>query len=226
MMPSRFDFDAIAVGYDSWYNSPVGERMDQQEKKAVERFLPSPDDYTRVLEVGPGTGHWTRWFSEKGFHVTGIDVSAEMISVARSKQIRNAAFIQEDFISADVRGKFDMAVAITSLEFIPDCTAALNKMKSLVRPGGIILAGVLNRYSYMGLTRIIRGGKDPVFHRAHFFSWYELKKILKTLGPSVVTGSTFALPYESLLCTAEFLDRAGSLVAPCLGNFLVGKVTV
>ena len=223
-MASRFDFGAIAEMYDAWYSTPVGKKIDLQEKNAVRRFLPSPDTHRRVLEVGPGTGHWTSWFAEAGFHVTGVEISPEMTAVAENKNIPHTEFICGDFTSTDIPGDFDMAVAITSLEFIPEYVSALEKMKASVRPGGIILVGVLNRFSYMGLSRKIKGAKDPVFYSAHFFSYGEIKKILKTLGPAVVTGSTFALPHPTLLWTAGFFEAVGTRVTPFFGNFLAGRV--
>lgn len=226
MNGSVFNFDAIAKYYDSWYDDPAGKIIDLQEKRAVERVLPPARKGATLLEVGSGTGHWSAWFAEKGFRVTGIDISAEMSRIAAGKGIKGARFIQGDFLDAEFGGGFDVAAAVTSLEFIPDAGGALDRMRASLRPGGSLVVGALNRRSWLGMTRRIKGAKDPVFHRARFFTAGEIRDLLGRYGKPRVIGSTFALPYRPLLWAAPALERLGGALCPCLGNFIVGTVIV
>ena len=226
MKGTTFNFDPVAKFYDSWYDDPVGKAYDLQEKRAVERVLPATGENVKLLEVGPGTGHWSSWFAAKGFRITGIDISAEMTALATAKNIPGARFIRGDFLEADINGPFHVAAAITSLEFIPDHVAALDKMRSLLLPGGSLIVGALNRRSLLGVTRKLKGEKDPVFHRARFFTTGELRKLLARYGKPRVYGSTFALPFRSLVRTAPALETIGGALCPCFGNFIVGSVMV
>ena len=72
---SMFDFDTIADEYDLWYESAEGAMCDHFEKKAISKYLPKNVKGMKLLEIGCGTGHWSQFFSEYGFEVTGIDVS-------------------------------------------------------------------------------------------------------------------------------------------------------
>ena len=72
---ARFDFDVVADKYDKWYETAKGAMYDRLEKKAVSRYLRQNAQGMKLLEVGCGTGHWSEFFSECGFEVTGIDVS-------------------------------------------------------------------------------------------------------------------------------------------------------
>jgi SAM-dependent methyltransferase len=38
-----------------------------------------------VLEVGCGTGHFTRWLAEEAFRVAGLDISEAMLAEARKR---------------------------------------------------------------------------------------------------------------------------------------------
>jgi len=48
-------------------------------------FLP---EKCRVLDIGCGPGHDTSYFADKGFHVTGIDMSEEMVALATRREPR------------------------------------------------------------------------------------------------------------------------------------------
>ena len=89
---SRFDFDAVADKYDKWYETTEGAMYDYLEKKAVSRYLRQNAQGKKLLEVGCGTGHWSQFFSDCGFEITGVDISGRMIKIAQSKNIANASF--------------------------------------------------------------------------------------------------------------------------------------
>ena len=74
---SRYDFDRIAEGYDKWYETRRGALYDRLEKKAINGFLPPSSGGKKLLEIGCGTGHWSAFFSNKGYHLTGVDISDE-----------------------------------------------------------------------------------------------------------------------------------------------------
>lgn len=123
---SRFDFDLIADSCDSWYAGRRGVMYDRLEKKAIIRFLTPHVRGEKLLEVGCGTGHWSRFFSEYGFEVTGVDVSQRMIDVAKSKNISDASFQVADGHSLPFTNEtFDITTAITTLEFVRDAKAVV-----------------------------------------------------------------------------------------------------
>jgi ubiquinone/menaquinone biosynthesis C-methylase UbiE len=220
---SRFNFDQIAEGYDSWYTTAVGKMVDRLEKQAVDEFLPHVRGRETLLEVGCGTGHWSYYFARKGYRVIGVDIAEKMVRLAKRKNIPGAVFVKAD---ADrlpfADGSFQVAVAITVLEFVRDPGLALTEMARCTARGGQVMVGALNRYSFMAFQRKWRS--DPVFSRAELLTFWQLRALLARLGKPRMAGSTFCLPYAPILPLARIMEPIGKTLFPFLGNFLVGSV--
>ncbi|MCD4785774.1 MAG: class I SAM-dependent methyltransferase [Candidatus Eremiobacteraeota bacterium] len=222
MQKNKDLFAKIAQQYNSWYEDPVNRCMDRQEKAAVTDALKGTGYRANLLEVGCGTGHWTEFFLSKGFQTTGLDISDEMLRVARSKEMKSAHFIQGDAHKLPFEDEtFDICAAITLLEFVDDPRKVISQMYRVTRPGGRIIMGVLNKYSIVGIRRMLKPGKT-IFSDAHFFSFRELQETLSKFGRSRIMGSTFCLPWEWALPYANVIEEFGRLFVPFWGTFLVG----
>lgn len=87
-----------------------------------------------VLELGCGTGLFSAKFAETGALVTGIDISPELIEIAR-KKVKNAKFVCGRFEDAGFPEKFDAVVGSSVLHHL-NISAALDKSRQLLVPGG------------------------------------------------------------------------------------------
>jgi len=129
---SRFDFDVVADAYDQWYETDEGAMYDRLERKVISRFLRQNVQVMKLLEVGCGTGHWSQFFSDCGFEVTGVDISERMIKIAQSKNMANASFQLADGHSLPFEDKsFDVTAAITTLEFVRDAELVLRERRNM-----------------------------------------------------------------------------------------------
>jgi 2-polyprenyl-3-methyl-5-hydroxy-6-metoxy-1,4-benzoquinol methylase len=73
-----------------------------------------------ILDIGCGSGlPLTKYLSERGFRVTGIDVAEEMIAIAKSASIERADFIISDFFDFITKDKFAAILAWDSLWHFP-----------------------------------------------------------------------------------------------------------
>jgi 2-polyprenyl-3-methyl-5-hydroxy-6-metoxy-1,4-benzoquinol methylase len=99
-----------------------------------------------VLEIGCGTGAFSRAVAEKAQSVHAIDLSSQMIRVARS---RSSQFPQIEFEVADVMtrelpaAQFDYIVTIATLHHLAHA-AVLAKLKDALKLGGKLI--VLDLY--------------------------------------------------------------------------------
>jgi len=222
--PSRFDFDASADSYDTWYNTAEGEIYDRLEKKAVLKYLLPNVRGAKLLEVGCGTGHWSSFFSDYGFEVTGVDVSGRMIKTAQSKDIPNASFQTADAHSLPFDDdSFDITAAITTLEFVKDPAVVLAEMVRCTRkPAGRLLVCVLNSLARLNRTR--QQNPQSVYAKARMFSPRQLKELLEPLGKLSITVAGFVPENRLFLPTAPFLDAAGRMLHIPYGVFIAGQV--
>lgn len=112
-----------------------------QERKAVERYFTDTDG--SVLDVGCGVGRVSSLLHERGFDVTGIDVSEPLVENARS------LFPDIDFRVADIRNApfesetFDYVVfSFYGLDYVlPEAEriTALREIYRLLKPAGIVM---------------------------------------------------------------------------------------
>jgi len=127
------DFDQLALLDDG------GWTHNNHYHKFLLRQVPRP--CLSALEIGCGTGAFSRRLAKKAQHTLAIDLSAEMIRVARSrtKHVRNLEYLCADVMSCDLSGKsFDCIATIATLHHLAIKEAIL-KLKSMLRPGGVFI---------------------------------------------------------------------------------------
>ena len=74
----------------------------------------------KILDVGCGTGvPLARYLAQRGFLVTGIDVSGKMIAKARELNLANAEFHHRDFFDFQPAWTYDGVLAFDSFFHIP-----------------------------------------------------------------------------------------------------------
>jgi len=96
-----------------------------------------------VLDLGCGAGvPVTRWLSDRGFAVTGVDVSARQLDLARN-YVPEATFIKADMTEVTFApGSLDAVVAFHSIIHVPrtEHPALLERVHRWLRPEGAFLA--------------------------------------------------------------------------------------
>jgi len=95
-----------------------------------------------LLDLGCGTGRHDILLAQKGYAVTGIDMSLEMLAIAKS-QCSSVNFIPGDIRTVRLDSAFDV---ITSLFHVMsyqtsnrDLTAAFSTVRAHLKPGGIFI---------------------------------------------------------------------------------------
>ncbi|MEO1789067.1 MAG: magnesium protoporphyrin IX methyltransferase [Pseudomonadota bacterium] len=102
-----------------------------------------PDDLSgvRVLDAGCGAGQMTAALAARGADVTAVDISPQLIEVARARLPSDTPG-QVRFVAGDMLGdlgEHDFVVAMDSLIYysVPDIAAALDRLAERVR-GGVV----------------------------------------------------------------------------------------
>ncbi len=144
-------FNEVATDYDQWYTTKMGRFVDDIETAcAFELFLPQQDQ--KILDVGCGTGNFSIKLAEKGAIVTGIDVSEEMLSIARTKigalpiAYKNMDLYQLEFED----NTFDAVFSMAAFEFVEFPERALGELFRVLKPGGKLMVGTIHLDSSWG----------------------------------------------------------------------------
>lgn len=136
----------LAAGYQAWY-ATSGRRAFVQETCLLRWLLGRFPQARLVLEVGCGTGQFTRWFEAQGLHATGLDTAAAMLEEAA--QLGTRRCVRGDALALPFAdSSFDLAAFITTLEFLSEPPRALTEARRVARQG--LILGVINRSSLLG----------------------------------------------------------------------------
>ncbi len=182
-------FNGQAAGYDSWYTTPVGQFVDSVETAlAFSLFQPAPGSL--VLDAGCGTGNFCLKLARQGYRVTGVDLAEEMLAAAKVKAA--ASGLPIDFRLMDVTAltypdcHFDAVFSMAMFEFIPDPGAAFRELFRVLRPGGLLFIGTINRDSRWGeLYTSAEYRQNSVFK----YATLKTRAELAALDPAHLIGS-------------------------------------
>ncbi|HHX95285.1 MAG TPA: class I SAM-dependent methyltransferase [Clostridia bacterium] len=173
-------FDSSAKSYDSWYESRMGAFVDRVETELAFSLFPH-EKGMKVLDVGCGTGNQSIKLARKGVLVTGIDISTKMLEIAKEKARDEGLSVNFRFMDAEKLEFedefFDGAISITAFEFLPKPEKVLKEMFRVVKKGGSIVVGTINRDSSWGeMYMSEKYRQDSVFKYADLKSLEDMKK--------------------------------------------------
>lgn len=225
-------FDPAAAAYDQWYQTPLGRLVDRLEKEALLKHLPRLEGRL-ILEVGCGTGNIALELAQRGARVVGLDLSAPMLAAAQRKGFR----LRIPLALVRARGEalpfapqpFDGALSILALDFIPQREEVLAEMVRVVRPGGLVVLALLNRFSFFTLKRRVRDWFRPTLWRqARFTSPAELRRLLMSqpeLRDFRFSQAVYFPPFNSSRLTPflMLLERLGRRLGLPVGAFMVAS---
>ena len=104
----------------------------------------------RVLDVGCGAGLLSEALAGKGAEVTALDLSPELLDVARLHLLESGRQVDYRLVSvedlaAQMPSEFDAITCMEMLEHVPDPGSVLRACASLLKPGGTLFVSTLDR---------------------------------------------------------------------------------
>lgn len=125
----------------------------------IESF--GPLDGHTVLDVGCGGGILAEAMARRAAHVTGIDLAAKPLGVARlhalEAGVANIDYVEiaAEALAAQRPGGFDVVTCMEMLEHVPDPASIVRACAALLRPGGRAFFSTLNRNAKSWLLGIV-----------------------------------------------------------------------
>jgi len=113
-----------------------------------------------ALDVGCGGGILSEGLAKAGAQVTGIDMAASAIEVAKLHRLESRVdvdylLITAEELSAQRAGTYDIVTCMEMLEHVPDPGSVVKACASLVKPGGLVFFSSINRNPKAYLHAII-----------------------------------------------------------------------
>lgn len=219
-----FDFND-AIAYRKWIKKPANSFSANLESRLIIDML-KPIPGRSILDIGCGSGLGLIKFISKGLQATGIDPSPYMLDIAL-ENVKNRAELYRGYAESlpFEDNAFNYACLITTLEFVDDPLKSLQEAFRVAKDR--VFIGVLNRYAFKGIERRIKGiFSKTIYNKAHFFSIWELKNMIRSIlgDVPVFWGTVCQFPYASgkIISKIEQL----SLIQRCPFGAFVGIVVI
>jgi SAM-dependent methyltransferase len=100
---------------------------------------------TRALDFGCGTGRSTRFLGKLGFNVTGVDISEDMLRIARDLDPSgDYRIVPGDNLTESDSETFDLIVSLFTFDNVPSAAKVriFSDLRNLLRPAGTIVSVV------------------------------------------------------------------------------------
>ena len=141
--------------FRDWFNSPyyhlLYDNRDEREAAAfIDKLLAylQPAPGAAMLDVACGRGRHAKYLADKGYHVTGIDLSVESINAAKKLENDHLGFFQHDMRLPFWVNYFDIVFNFfTSFGYFEtqrENDNALRTLANALKPGGRLVLDYLN----------------------------------------------------------------------------------
>lgn len=190
MDPSAKFWDRMAQRYSK---RPIADEAAYQRKLQVTRDYLRPD--MEVLEFGCGTGSTAITHAPYVKHIKAIDISSNMIEIARdkadAKKVDNVTFERSaiDELSV-VDQSLDAVLGLNVLHLLEDKDAVISKVHRMLKPGGIFVTSTACLGDSMKFFRVIA----PI---GKFLGLMPLVKVFSSRElQDSLTGAGFEIAYQ------------------------------
>lgn len=133
-----------STNYEAWYHTPRGTWIGDTEFHLLMTML-KPAQGSTLLDVGCGTGYFSRRFASNKLDVIALDPDESMLSYART-QNEKLGYIRGNALNLPFAdNSIDFCTAVTSLCFVNEPKQAIHEILRVTRYSTVI--GFLNRHS-------------------------------------------------------------------------------
>jgi 2-polyprenyl-3-methyl-5-hydroxy-6-metoxy-1,4-benzoquinol methylase len=146
-----------------------------------------------VLDLGCGNGALTQALARAGFDMTGVDMSASGLALAR-RECPGIRFVQanlEDPLEPELRRGFDAVLAVEVIEHLLLPRAIFQRAREALRPGGVLVVTTPYHGYIKNLLLALTNRFDAHWHplrdygHVKFFSRATLTRLFEEQGFAV-----------------------------------------
>jgi len=189
-------YDQDAAVYDNKrFRGFSGKYEAQLHQKYLQKFSTYLPGESTLLEIGPGTGRFSKPILEQGYNLTAFDLSKNMLETVSQKLDQDDVNQNINLFQGDGRnlpfkeGSFDGCLMINVTSHLPDAKSVINEISSALTSGGHLLINFPNLSGiYYPVGKYVnfqgRSVQEDVFSR--WYSYREMVKLLTENGFEIV----------------------------------------
>ena len=166
--------------------------------------LHSPVAEKKIIDVGCGGGILAESLAQRGAMVSGIDMGAAPLNVARLHALESGVNVDYQQITAEEKaaqqpGEYDIVTCMEMLEHVPDPSSVIKACADLVKDNGDVYFSTINRnpkayaFAILGAEYILRLLPRGTHEYSKFIKPSELASWLRAAGLELqtITGMTY-----------------------------------
>lgn len=220
VMPDKFGED---YEHERWFSNPIKRAGYVLTEEAIKRHVldDATLDPSRILELGPGAGTWTKLLVKRfpDAYLDLLDISKEMLlrasrAVGASDHVRT---FESDVLLWEPQGSYEFFFSSRVLEYVDDKERFCKKIFSVLEPGA--RGFLITKMPHYSRERIA-GRKLSELHKGQITP-LQLRTLLKSAGfidvdcyPATISVPFFHSPQLNLLL--------GRILAPFRVGILAG----
>lgn len=194
----------VAADFDSYYKQPKGlfdkvvnawlRKPGLIRRMEITLKLVNPSAGKKILDVGCGSGKLAVECARRGAEVCGVDVSRNMIEIAKSHCEKKNAKV-ELIVGDALKGlpeNSDFSIALGVLEYLDCPNVLLGNMLTSVKNGGKVIFSVPALFAFQTSIR-----KVYLHFRKVKCYFYTRKKLLKLISSFKEVGNIEIYSYGS-----------------------------
>jgi ubiquinone/menaquinone biosynthesis C-methylase UbiE len=153
--------------------------------KLVKWLEPKKDE--KIIDIGCGSGYYTKKLAKKGCIVTGIDIDKDLVGIAKKYNLLNNC---EYYIANAERlpfksNCFDKAISMCAFEHFRNDEKAINEMGRVLKKSGIAVLS-LDSFSYKNINKKIKEKHKITEKVVNYYTLHKIKSKMKKAGLRVV----------------------------------------
>lgn len=164
----------------------------------------------KVLEIGCGTGNYTRFLTERfnKASIIAVDKSRKMVEIAKEKlEKKNLEFIVADAESLELEGEFDLITSNAAFQWFKDFERAMLNYKNALTENGVISFSIFGPATFWELDYSLKAalGNHINIDAAHFLKKEEIEMTMSKYFKDVIVKEEIIK--ETFNSLAELLNK-------------------
>jgi 2-polyprenyl-3-methyl-5-hydroxy-6-metoxy-1,4-benzoquinol methylase len=197
-MKSESMWDKLAKNWDT-----PGVSLGENDLRIIERAKKYLDASNVVLDYGCATGSIAIEMASMAKEVRGIDISSNMIEIARRKAdergVKNITFTKAMIFDESLKKEsFDLILALSVLHLLENPTQAMGRINQLLKPGGVFISATpcLGEKAFVSILMnipIFLLSKIRILSPINFFSASNLAESITNVSFQIIENENLSI---------------------------------